>query len=341
MSLEIKDIDLYLDKNHILKKLSLDIKEGEFVSVLGKSGCGKTSLIKSIAGFYEISSGDIWIDGESILSLAPEKRKTVIVFQDLRLFPHMNVEENIAFSMKLRGFSQSQIKDRVKELLDLVQMSGFEKRKVSKLSGGQMQRVALARAIGADPKVLLLDEPFSGLDEGLRKDMGNLVKDLHRKNNITTIMITHDKEEALKLSERIALMRDGQILQYDTPIQLFHKPKTKEVAEFMGEVNYFSGKLVNRQFLCEFGIFDMEDEKSGVELMLRPSQIKVLPSEEGAYRIKEIIYKGEYVTLVLKKERDYLVSISYEEFMALDIEHHQSFTLEMKARISDAVLLGD
>lgn len=339
MSLEVKNINLYLNKHHILNDVSLDIKTGEFVSVLGKSGCGKTSLIKSIAGFYEISTGDILIKGESILGLAPEKRQTVIVFQDLRLFPNMNVEENIAFSMKLRKFPRQKIKERVEELLDLVQLPGFEKRKIAGLSGGQLQRVALARAIGADPKLLLLDEPFSGLDESLRKDMGKLVRDLHRKNNITTLMITHDKEEALKLSDKIALMRDGQILQYDTPISLFHNPSSKEVAEFMGEVNYFAGNIIQKQFVCEFGKFDIKDDMSSAELMLRPSQIQVYPSEDGAYHIKEIIYQGEYVSLVLSRDRDYQVSLSYEEFRALDIETYHRFALAMKDNISNIVLL--
>lgn len=339
MSLEVKNIDLYLDKHRILNDVSLDIKTGEFVSVLGKSGCGKTSLIKSIAGFYEISKGDILINGESILGLAPEKRQTVIVFQDLRLFPNMNVEENIAFSMKLRKFPGQKIKERVAELLDLVQLPGFEKRKIAGLSGGQLQRVALARAIGADPKLLLLDEPFSGLDESLRKDMGRLVRDLHRKNNITTVMITHDKEESLKLSDRIALMRDGQILQYDTPVSLFHNPASKEVAEFMGEVNYFAGNIIQKQFVCEFGKFDIKDDMSSVELMLRPSQIQVYPSEDGAYHIKEIIYQGEYVSLVLSRDRDYQASLSYEEFRALDVGAHHRFALAMKDNISNIVLL--
>lgn len=341
MSLEIKNIELYLDKNHILKNLSLEVKDGEFITILGKSGCGKTSLIKSIAGFNEISSGDISIDGDSILNLAPEKRQTVIVFQDLRLFPNMNVEENIAFSMKLRKIPKDKIKKRVYDLLDLVRLSGFEKRKISQLSGGQMQRVALARALGADPKVLLLDEPFSGLDESLRKEMGKLVKGLHKKNGITTIMITHDKEEAMKLSDRIALMQEGKIVQYGSPIDLFTHPKTKSIAEFMGEVNYFYGININNKFICEFGEFDIEDGMAEYGLLLRPSQLNVYKKKGGIYRLKDVLYKGEYVTLVLKKDKDYLVNMSYEEFKSLNFDRDLEYSLSIKANVTNPVILKE
>ena len=331
MSLEIKNIELYLDKNHILKNLSLEVKDGEFITILGKSGCGKTSLIKSIAGFNEIFSGDISIGGESILNLAPEKRQTVIVFQDLRLFPNM----------KLRKIPKDKIKKRVSDLLDLVRLSGFEKRKISQLSGGQMQRVALARALGADPKVLLLDEPFSGLDESLRKEMGKLVKDLHKKNGITTIMITHDKEEAMKLSDRIALMQEGKIVQYGSPIDLFAHPKTKSIAEFMGEVNYFYGININNKFICEFGEFDIEDEMTEYSLLLRPSQLNVYRKKGGIYRLKDVLYKGEYFTLVLEKDKDYLVNMSYEEFKSLNFDRDLEYSLSIKANVTNPVILKE
>ena len=253
----------------------------------------------------------------------------------------MNVEENIAFSMKLRKIPKDKIKKRVSDLLDLVRLSGFEKRKISQLSGGQMQRVALARALGADPKVLLLDEPFSGLDESLRKEMGKLVKDLHKKNGITTIMITHDKEEAMKLSDRIALMQEGKIVQYGSPIDLFAHPKTTSIAEFMGEVNYFYGININNKFICEFGEFDIEDEMTEYSLLLRPSQLNVYRKKGGIYRLKDVLYKGEYVTLVLEKDKDYLVNMLYEEFKSLNFDRDLEYSLSIKANVTNPVILKE
>ena len=275
MSLSIRGLNVSLSKNHILKDINLDIKSGGFVSILGNSGCGKTTLIKSIAGLVDISSGSISIDENDISGLSPEKRKTVIVFQDLRLFPHMNVEQNIAFSMKLQKMDKKDIEERVKVLLEQVRLSGFEKRKISQLSGGQMQRVALARALGANPKLLLLDEPFSGLDESLRKDMGNLVKRLHKENKITTIMITHDKEEAMKFSDKVALMKEGTILQYATPLDIFSRPKSKEVAQFMGELNYFDGEVKDGKFTSEIISFNTDKAEGKYSLMLRPGGLSV------------------------------------------------------------------
>lgn len=217
MGLIIEKLEVKLQKEEILREVSLEIQDGEFISLLGRSGCGKTTLLKSIAGLLEISSGEIKLNGESIKNMPPEKRGTVIVFQDLRLFPHLTVEKNITFPMELKKVSKDIQKETVKKLLEAVQLSGFEHRKIKQMSGGQMQRVALARALAANPKVLLLDEPFSGLDEELRIEIAALVKRLHEEWKITTVLVTHDKKEALLLSDRIALMRDGEIVCYDTP----------------------------------------------------------------------------------------------------------------------------
>lgn len=217
MGLSIEKLNVTLQKAKILKDVSLEMKDGEFISLLGSSGCGKTTLLKSIAGLIEIEAGDIRLDQESIVKTPPEKRGTVIVFQDLRLFPHMTVEKNITFPMELKKVPKEKQKETVKKLLEAVQLQGFENRKIRQMSGGQMQRVALARALAANPKILLLDEPFSGLDEELREEMAALVKKLHREWKITTVLVTHDKREALELSDRIAMMSGGEILQYDTP----------------------------------------------------------------------------------------------------------------------------
>lgn len=339
MSLSIRGLNVSLSKNHILKDIDLDIKSGEFVSILGNSGCGKTTLIKSIAGLVDISSGSISIDKNDISGLSPEKRKTVIVFQDLRLFPHMNVEQNIAFSMKLQKTDKKDIEERVKVLLEQVRLSGFEKRKISQLSGGQMQRVALARALGANPKLLLLDEPFSGLDESLRKDMGNLVKRLHKENKITTIMITHDKEEAMKFSDKVALMKEGTILQYATPLDIFSRPRSKEVAQFMGELNYFDGEVKDGKFTSEIISFNTDKAEGKYSLMLRPGGLSVSSKSDEGYLIKETVYTGEFVSLLLERDKEYLVRLAYKEFKSLELKAGDYVKIKVNEEVFEPVLL--
>lgn len=291
MGLTIENLKVMLQKKEILRGISLDIQEGEFVSLLGASGCGKTTLLKSIAGLLEIEAGDIRIQGTSVAGIPPEKRGTVIVFQDLRLFPHMTVERNIGFSMELQGVPKSIRRERVKRLLEEVQLPGFENRKIKEMSGGQMQRVALARALAADPRVLLLDEPFSGLDECLRLEMGNLVKKLHRERRITTILVTHEKKEALQMSDRIALMSQGQILQFDTPRNMFCHPVSREAAEYFGRANYVMGRIENHRF--HSGLFDMNAERKdgAYEAMIRPFSVKL--KGEGDYEVLAVSYMGE------------------------------------------------
>ena len=339
MSLSIRGLNVSLSKNHILKDINLDIKSGGFVSILGNSGCGKTTLIKSIAGLVDISSGSISIDENDISGLSPEKRKTVIVFQDLRLFPHMNVEQNIAFSMKLQKMDKKDIEERVKVLLEQVRLSGFEKRKISQLSGGQMQRVALARALGANPKLLLLDEPFSGLDESLRKDMGNLVKRLHKENKITTIMITHDKEEAMKFSDKVALMKEGTILQYATPLDIFSRPKSKEVAQFMGELNYFDGEVKDGKFTSEIISFNTDKAEGKYSLMLRPGGLLISSKSDNGYLIKEAVYTGEFVSLLLERDKEYLVRLAYKEFKSLELKAGDYVKIKVNEEVFEPVLL--
>ena len=339
MSLSIRGLNVSLSKNHILKDIDLDIKSGEFVSILGNSGCGKTTLIKSIAGLVDISSGSISIDENDISGLSPEKRKTVIVFQDLRLFPHMNVEQNIAFSMKLQKTDKKDIEERVKVLLEQVRLSGFEKRKISQLSGGQMQRVALARALGANPKLLLLDEPFSGLDESLRKDMGNLVKRLNKENKITTIMITHDKEEAMKFSDKVALMKEGTILQYATPLDIFSRPRSKEVAQFMGELNYFDGEVKDGKFTSEIISFNTDKAEGKYSLMLRPGGLLISSKSDEGYLIKETVYTGEFVSLLLERDKEYLVRLAYKEFKSLELKAGDYVKIKVNKEVFEPVLL--
>lgn len=308
MSLMIDQVSVSLQKTEILKNISLTIDTGEFVSLLGESGCGKTTLLKSIAGLLDAQSGDIRIDDASIINDAPEKRGTVIVFQDLRLFPHMTVEKNISFSMGLRNVPKEEQKKRVRELLDAVQLPGFEKRKIREMSGGQKQRVALARALAAEPRILLLDEPFSSLDENLREEIGRLVKKLHDELGLTTIMVTHDKAEAMKFSDRIALMKEGEILQYDTPEALFMSPASREVAEYMGHANYIRGTVRGGSFCSLLAVLgndgscacegDVPDGK--YDLLLRPTELGLSETEGIPCRVAEVMYKGENAEVLLE-----------------------------------------
>lgn len=301
MSLTMKQLKTVLQGKEILHQIDLEIEEGEFISLLGPSGCGKTTLLKSIAGLLEIEEGDIFLNETSIGALPPHKRGMVIVFQDLRLFPHMTVEKNIAFPMELNKVPVQEQREMVTGLLKEVQLEGFEKRKIRQLSGGQMQRVALARALAASPKVLLLDEPFSGLDEKLRIEMANLVRRIHEERKMTTILVTHDKREALQMSDRIALMDKGKILQYASPKEIFHYPVSERVAEYFGKANYIKGYVSKGRFssfLFEAKAFHRTEIEGVCKAMVRPFQISLL--SQGDYIVTEVVFMGELDQVTLK-----------------------------------------
>ncbi len=297
--LSVEQLRVSLQGEEILCGLSLRAERGAFVSLLGESGCGKSTLLKSIAGLIEAASGEIRLDGRSLLTVSPEKRGTVIVFQDLRLFPHMTVEKNIAFPMELRGLSREQRKKEAERLLDEVQLTGYGRRKIRELSGGQMQRVALARALAAEPSVLLLDEPFSGLDERLRAEMGSLVRRIHRERKITTILVTHDSREALQMSDRIVLMKEGSVLQCGTPEELFWRPASREAAEYFGRANYLRGTAQGGIFDCGFlkAPLSASGREGECEAMVRPFSIKL--TGQGDFLIREIIFMGETAEILL------------------------------------------
>ena len=343
MSLSVKGLNVSYGKNHILKDINLEIENGEFVSILGKSGCGKTTLIKSIAGLLETDNGDINIFDKNVAGLPPEKRQTVIVFQDLRLFPHMNVEDNIAFAMKLKKMDKAVIKEKVEKLLDQVRLSGYEKRKVSRLSGGQMQRVALARALGAEPKLLLLDEPFASLDEDLRKEMGELVRRLHRENGITTVMITHDKEEAMELSDRLALMEEGRILAFDSPERLYNSPKDIKTAAMLGDVNFFKGQVDGSTFTSDIISFNTDKKAGEYKLLLRPSELTVdKPETMGIQaRLKQTSFRGEITELVLESgDNEYKVRLPHGEYIGLNLKNGDEVGL-ISRKNNDFILLEE
>src|ERR1700684_3032430 len=224
-----------------VNNVELEIKQNEFFSILGSSGCGKTTWLRMIAGFERPSSGDIYLDGQRVTGRSVRQRNLNLVFQSYALFPHLDVYNNVAFELKVRGGRRQAVDERVKETLHLVQLDGYERRKPAQLSGGQRQRVALARALIGQPAVLLLDEPLGALDQKLRKDMQIELKRLQREVGITFIYVTHDQEEALTMSDRIAVMRAGNLLQVDSPRRLYEAPNDTYVAGFVGQSNFLRG----------------------------------------------------------------------------------------------------
>ena len=245
VSLELKEIKKsFTEGEAVLDNISLEISKGEFITLLGSSGCGKTTTLRIIAGLEQPDAGSVWLDGREVTGLEPNQRDVNTVFQNYALFPHMNVAENIGYGLKLKKVPKSEIRKKVSQMLELVQLEGYEKRKPSELSGGQKQRVAIARALVNNPKVLLLDEPLGALDLQLRRAMQIELKHLQKKLGITFIYITHDQEEAINMSDRIAVMKDGRIEQIGTPDEIYNHPKTSYVATFVGNANILSLSFV-------------------------------------------------------------------------------------------------
>jgi len=244
--LELKNITKHFGEVIAVDRLNISaINEGEFVTFLGPSGCGKTTLLRMIGGFYYPTEGEVIMHGKTINDISPDKRKTSMVFQNYALFPHMTVFGNISYGLKLRKLSREKIKTKVKSILKVVQLEGFEDRKPTELSGGQQQRVALARCIVIEPEIILLDEPLSNLDANLRVTMRQEIRNIQKSLNLTTIFVTHDQEEAMSMSDRIIVMNKGRIEQIGTPTEIYEKPATIFVARFIGYINLIKGRIVS------------------------------------------------------------------------------------------------
>ena len=271
--LSCEKVELELDKKKILKDISLEVRSGEILALLGESGCGKSSLLKAMLGLYPLSKGKIFFQGKEIQNLPSHKRGISVVFQDLRLFPHLNVGENVGFSLELQKVPKVERKKRVEELLKLVQLEGYSDRRIDSLSGGQMQRVAIARALAMNENILFLDEPFSALDPNLRREMGDFLLELQKKENLTVVLVTHDQEEALRLAHRIALMKEGEILQVDEGEKLYYSPVNEYVARFMGKGNSILGRVENGVFSCPYFSFPVEKEEGNYTFFFRERQL--------------------------------------------------------------------
>lgn len=309
-----------------IESITMDIREGEFFSLLGASGCGKTTLLRMLAGFETPTRGEILIDGQTMNDVPPFERPVNMVFQNYAIFPHMNVRDNIGYGLRKLKLSRTQRNDMVEEMLDLVQLGGYGDRKSDELSGGQRQRIALARALILKPKVLLLDEPLGALDKQLREQMQIELRRLQRTIGITFVFVTHDQEEALTLSDRIAVMSGGQVLQVDTPDGLYERPRTRQVASFIGSMNFLEGKVLSRvnghatlglsalgEIIMDAPLPNLSAGQS-VPLAIRPEKIELLkePSEgavQGALELKT--YHGERSYYQVRVEgHDELFSVS-------------------------------
>lgn len=294
VSLELKEIKKsFTEGEAVLDNISLEISKGEFITLLGSSGCGKTTTLRIIAGLEQPDAGSVWLDGREVTGLEPNQRDVNTVFQNYALFPHMNVAENIGYGLKLKKVPKSEIRKKVSQMLELVQLEGYERRKPSELSGGQKQRVAIARALVNNPKVLLLDEPLGALDLQLRRAMQIELKHLQKKLGITFIYITHDQEEAINMSDRIAVMKDGRIEQIGTPDEIYNHPKTSYVATFVGNANILHGAAERIQ--GENAIVKIGNDR--VIVKLETSQQNT--EDTG---VKQYLSAGEKVTLAVRSE---------------------------------------
>ncbi|WP_404988542.1 spermidine/putrescine ABC transporter ATP-binding protein [Clostridium culturomicium] len=329
--IEIKNISKTFEDLKVLDNLSLDIKKNEFVTLLGPSGCGKTTTLKIIAGFESCDEGQVLFEDNKINDLPPYKRQINTVFQKYALFPHMNVYENIAFGLKIKKLPKEQIDAKVKEVLKLVDLEGFEKRKTDSLSGGQQQRIAIARAIVNEPRVLLLDEPLGALDLKLRKEMQIELKRIQKQLGITFIFVTHDQEEALTMSDTVVVMNKGIIQQMGTPEDIYNEPENRFVAKFIGESNITEGVMLEdykvqfcgRLFECVDKGFSKNED---IDVVIRPEDVKIVSKEKGHLTgvVKSTVFKGVHYELeVEEKHMTFIIhttkNIAVGEEIGMDI----------------------
>lgn len=307
--IDLKNITKEYGSNVVLDNINLYIKRNEFLTLLGPSGCGKTTLLRIIGGFEECTKGEVFFEGKNIVGLPPYKRKINTVFQKYALFPHMNVEENIAFGLNIKKMDKQVIAQKVKEMLELVNLQGYEKRSIDSLSGGQQQRIAIARALVNEPDVLLLDEPLGALDLKLRKGMQAELKRIQQTVGITFIFVTHDQEEALSMSDTIAVMNQGKIQQIGSPVDIYNEPKNAFVADFIGESNILVG-LMKKDYLVNFKGVDFVCVDAGfgdnveVDVVVRPEDIKIVKAEEGMLQgmVRSVTFKGVHYEMLVEDD---------------------------------------
>ena len=316
----------------VVKNIDFWVKKNQFLTILGPSGCGKTTTLRMIAGFETPTSGRLFFEGKDISDLPPYMRPINTVFQKYALFPHMNIYENIAFGLRIKKISEKEIAIKVAKMLELVNLSGFEKRSVNSLSGGQQQRIAIARALVNEPKVLLLDEPLGALDLKLRKEMQIELKNMQKELGITFVYVTHDQEEALTMSDKIIIMNQGEIQQIGSPIDIYNEPENAFVADFIGESNIFDGVML-KDYLVHFAGRDFECVDKGfgvntpVDVVIRPEDIRLVDPSEGFLRgiVKSVVFKGvHYEMLVKASDRDWMIHSTTMEHEGKEVGIHMT-----------------
>ncbi|MCI7248373.1 MAG: ABC transporter ATP-binding protein [Clostridiales bacterium] len=320
--IELRDISKNFGDQQVLRGINLDIYENEFLTLLGPSGCGKTTILRIIAGFEEPSNGQVLFNGENIAKLPPYKREVNTVFQKYALFPFLNVRDNVAFGLKLKGLDDDIISQRVDKMLSMVGLKGYEKRDVTRLSGGQQQRVAIARALINEPKVLLLDEPLGALDAKLRKGMQIELKKIQKEVGITFVFVTHDQEEALSMSDTIVVINDGIIQQVGSPMDIYNEPEKRFVAEFIGESNIIEGNMI-RDCLVKFDDIEWECVDKGfkpneeIEVVLRPEDMDVVDVDQAKLTgtIVSKVFMGVHY--------EYFVETSYRKYKVHTTESYE------------------
>ena len=333
--IELKNISKSFDGDVVLDNISLDIYDNEFLTLLGPSGCGKTTTLRIISGFVQPDEGEVVFMGEDITDIPPHKRNVNTVFQRYALFPHLNVFENIAFPLREKKVPKAEIEEKVKEMLKLVMLTGFEKRNVTSLSGGQQQRVAIARALVNHPKVLLLDEPLSALDLKLRKDMQQELKKIQKSTGITFVFVTHDQEEALSMSDTIVVMSEGKIQQIGTPVDIYNEPENAFVADFIGESNIIDGVMLEDGKARFSGhTFDCLDKgfapKEPVDIVIRPEDVDIVPVEKGMLEgvVTSVTFMGVHYEIIVDV-KGFKWMIQTTDFV--DVDEHIGIYLEPDA----------
>ena len=302
----LENIVVEFDGEKILKSINLSIHDKEFVTLLGPSGCGKTTTLRIIGGFLTPDSGDVYLDGERINDLPAFKRPVNTVFQRYALFPHLNVFENVAFGLRIKKVPEAEIKREVAKMLELVDLKGFEKRKITQLSGGQQQRVAIARALVNRPRILLLDEPLGALDLKLRKDMQIELKKIQQSLGITFVYVTHDQEEALTMSDTVVVMREGVIEQIGTPQDIYNEPANAFIADFIGEINIIDG-IMKDDYLVYFGGADVKcvdkgfSQNQAIDVAIRPEDIRIVEKDKGILNgvVENVVFKGVHFEMTV------------------------------------------
>ncbi len=305
--IDLKNISVAFDGETVLNNISLYIRDKEFITLLGPSGCGKTTTLRIIGGFLEPDAGEVFFDGKKINGVPPHKRQVNTIFQRYALFPNLNVYENVAFGLRVKKMPETQIREKVTSMLELVNLKGFGKRQIGSLSGGQQQRVAIARALAVDPRVLLLDEPLGALDLKLRKDMQVELKSIQKRLGITFIYVTHDQEEALSMSDTIVVMEAGKIQQIGKPTDVYNEPKNAFVADFIGESNIIEGvmradfwvEMAGHKFKCLDKGFGVNED---VDVVVRPEDVDVVPVDKAMIsgKVTSLTFKGVYYEIIVE-----------------------------------------